>query len=173
MFVLLFPFALLRVVLLLSVLFLVLSLCLVLVRHAHLRMSSPVHGARCAQLFFRQGPTGRKGSKGKVPNPTEDVRLVRGGGKSKFSVGWPGTGAGCSALSRAASRTRHQVVQGWCGDTFYPPGGFLIPTSCHLGAGWASGHQWVGGRCVVHQGREPGAKRLIPEVVCCPPILTT
>ena len=49
-----------------------------------------------------------------------------------------------------------QVVQWWCGDTFYPNRRFLVPYSCHLGADWASGDQWAGGRCVVPRGRGSG-----------------
>ena len=55
--------------------------------------------------------------------------------RSKFSVGW--TGAGCCALSRAATRTRHQVVQRW---HLPPTRRFLIPNTCHVGADWASGN---------------------------------
>ena len=51
--------------------------------------ASPFHVVCC-----NQGPTGRSGTKGGVSSPTEDSCL-RGGGRSKFSVGWLGTGAGC------------------------------------------------------------------------------
>ena len=88
--------------------------------------------------------------------------------RSKFSVGW--TGAGCCALSRAATRTRHQVVQRW---HLPPTRRFLIPNTCHVGADWASGNRWAGRRCVVPQGRGSGCCTVISRVVCCPPIFTT
>ena len=129
------------------------------VAHAH---ASTLHGAHnsWSDTARVQGPTGtREGQK--VGFPAEDLLPVSEvGGRGKFSAGAGGcTGAGCRFTSRKATRHRYQACQGRCGHTFPSTWRFLIPSSCHLGADWASGNRWAGRRCVKPQSRGFGCQQ--------------
>ena len=77
-----------------------------------------------------QSPTGTRRVKGGVCGPTKDSRPV-----SEVEAGVNfGVGAGCGAVSSAATRTRFQDVCCVCGDTFGPPGGSWYPVRVTLGA---------------------------------------
>ena len=94
---------------------------------------SPMHGARnsvvsgglmvCAEIHkcLWPGSHGQEeGPKWGFQSSRKFASCLRGGVRGEFSAGWPSTGAGCCALSRAATSTRfltwtrigHQAING-------------------------------------------------------------
>ena len=119
-------------------------LCAAVVTHA----ASPVHDARNSVACCSQGPTERGPTKGGVSGRAEDLHPV-----SEVETG---------VNFRLACRVQGRLL---CtppgGDQDQAPGGavtpstrrFLMPNTCHLGADWASGNRWAGGRCVKPHSR--------------------
>ena len=114
------------------------------VKHEHARNSVvsggflPVQKSTSYNLDKgRQGPTGRRGSKGVVSGPAEDFApCLRGGGSGKFSV---------RRRQVAGSLPRKQpgaAGSTGCGRTFPPPGGSWYP----IRVTWIRfGHQAING----------------------------
>ena len=118
------------------------------VKHEHARNSVVSGGFLLVQKSTsynldkgRQGPTWRRGSKGGVSSPAEDLRPV-----SEVEAGVSFRPAGGVRRQVAGSLPRRQpgagTRQGWCGHTFPPPGGSWYP----IRVTWARiGHQAING----------------------------
>ena len=118
---------------------------------------SPLHDAQHSTACVSQGLRRRRGTKGGVAGPAEDLRPVseveagvnfRPAGQAREQVvvhssgRRPGAGTGWSR-GGAVTPTIHPEAP----DTQYVPPG---------GGDWVSGNQWAGGGCVVPRGRGSG-----------------
>ena len=85
-----------------------------------------------------QGPTRRRGTKGGVSSPAEDLRPIS---EVEAGVNFRPAG-GVREQVAEASRHRYQAGQGKCGHTFLPPGGSWYP----IRVTWIRiGHQAIDG----------------------------
>ena len=100
-----------------------------------------------------QGPTWRRGSKGGVSSPPEDllpVSEVEAGVNFRLAGGTRRQVAGSLPRKQPGTGTKHhREVWSHLPSTRR----FLVSNSCHLDADWTSGNRWAGRKCVEPHSR--------------------